>query len=105
MAKSRLNPPKARFKLTKLTPLQQRQWDETVAACSWLAPGFTHIMYTMLVPRGRSAAALFTDELNYVAATDGYQIIINPKRFFAYPLLKRVFINLHEIMHNIWDHC
>jgi predicted metal-dependent peptidase len=93
------------FKSVKLTKEQERKWDETLAACNWIGPGFVHIMYTMLVPRGRTVAAHFTEEMQWAAATDGYQIIIKPSVFFQYTLMKRVFIMFHEILHNIWDHC
>lgn len=96
---------RARFKPVALTAAEARKWDETLAACNWVGPGFIHIMYSMLVPRGRTMAAMFTDQLHCTAATDGYQLIFNPKPFFAYTLMKRVFIVFHEIMHNIFDHC
>lgn len=84
---------------------EARKWDETMAACNWIGPGFIHVMYSMLVPRGRTMAALFTEDMPWVAATDGYQLIFKPSRFFQFPLMKRVFIVFHEIMHGIWDHC
>lgn len=97
---------RARFRSVGLKPDEQRKWDETLAACNWVAPGFTHVMYSMLVPRGRTMAALFTEDMQYMAATDGYQLIFKPSRYFAEnTLMQRVFIMCHEIMHNIWDHC
>jgi len=98
-------PIRANFKPVKLAPDQLRKWDETLATCNWVGPGFVHIMYTMLVPRGRTMAALFTEDMHWVAATDGFQIIIKPSRYFQLTLMKRVFIMFHEILHNIWDHC
>src|SRR5262245_21926884 len=96
-------PRKAHYKSVILTGAESRKWDETLAACNWVAPGFVHILYTMLVPKGRTMAALFTNELPWTAATDGYQIILNPKRFFELSIRKRVFVICHEIMHCIWD--
>lgn len=96
---------RAHFKAVALKPDEERKWDETLAACNWIGPGFVHIMYSMLVPKGRTMAALFTNELPYLGATDGFQLIYNPTLFFQLPLMKRVFVMFHEIMHNIWDHC
>lgn len=96
---------RAHFKSVPIDAAQARKWDETLAACNWVAPGFIHIMYSMLVPKGRTLAALFTEDIPFTAATDGFQLIFKPSRFFQYTLMKRVFIVVHEIMHNIFDHC
>jgi hypothetical protein len=96
---------RANFKPVALTPLQQKKWDETLAAVTWLMPSVTHLLYSMLVPKGRTIAALFTEELPAPAATDGFQLIFKPSVFFEYPLMKRVFAVGHEVMHNVFDHC
>lgn len=96
---------RANFKPVPLNPLQQKKWDETLAGVTWVMPAATHLLYSMLVPKGRTIAALFTNELPAVAATDGFQLILNIDKFFEYPLLKRVFIVGHEVMHNVFDHC
>lgn len=103
--KAAVRPNRAWFAPVKLSSEHQRQWDETLAACNWVGPGFVHIMYSMLVPKGRTMAGLFTEQLPLPAATDGYQLIFNPDRFFALSLMKRVFVVFHLIMHNIFDHC
>lgn len=96
---------RANFTPVPLNPLQQKKWDETLAAVNWLMPAATHLLYSMLVPKGRTIAALFTEEIPATAGTDGFQLIIKPSKFFEYPLQKRVFIVGHEIMHNVFDHC
>jgi len=88
-----------------LTSTQKRQWEETLAAVNWVAPGFAHILYTMLNRRGDSQVAVFTEALKYIAATDGSQIMFKPSEYFQLSLMRRVFILLHEIMHNVFDHC
>ena len=89
----------------KLDPTQLRMWEDTLSALSWIAPGFVHIAYTMLNSTGNTHLALFTLSLPGTAATDGFQLIFNPQRFFKYNLMQRVFIVLHEIMHEILNHC
>lgn len=99
-----MNAPKIHFKRVKLTAQQRRLWEDTLAALSWIAPGFTHVLYTMLHNSGDDDVALFTQELEYTAGTDGYQLAFNPDRFFKYSLMERVFVVLHEIMHEILGH-
>jgi predicted metal-dependent peptidase len=63
-----------------------------------------HIIYTMLANTGDDELALFTEEIQFEAATDGMQLIFKPSGFFARPLMKRVFMVLHEVMHEILNH-
>lgn len=95
---------KARYTRVKLTPQDRRKWEDTLAALSWVGPGFTHVIYTMLHNTGNDDVALFTTELKTTAATDGFQIMINPVPFFQLPLLQRVFVVLHETMHEMLNH-
>jgi predicted metal-dependent peptidase len=95
---------KAPFKRVKLTSQERRYWEDTLAALSWIAPGFIHILYTMLANSGDDDVALFTHDIDATAATDGYQLIFNPQKFFKYPLMERCFAVLHEIMHEILNH-
>jgi predicted metal-dependent peptidase len=90
-----------------LTSQQNRMWGETLAAVNWIAPGFTHILYTMLNKRGDSQVALFTEALpeGCDAATDGVQLLFKPSDFFKWSLMERVFTVCHEIAHCISDHC
>lgn len=95
---------KAPFRRVKLEPQEKRLWEDTLSALSWIAPGFVHILYTMLHNSGDDDVALFTHDINATAATDGYQLIFNPKLFFKYDLMERCFAVLHEIMHEVLNH-
>lgn len=95
---------KAPYKRTEITPQQRRLWEDTLSALSWIGPGFIHVIYTMLSKSGNDDTALFTDDIKHAAATDGIQIILNPSIFFKYTLLERVFIVLHETMHEMLNH-
>jgi len=95
------------LKRAALDPSQRRLWQDTLAALSWIAPGFVHIIYTMLHNTGDDDVALFTLDHpmdQHTAATDGWQLIFNPKRFFKYDLMERCFIVLHEVMHEALNH-
>lgn len=85
----------------KLTPAQTQQWDMTRTSLMWNCPAFTHILYTMMSDHG---AAIFTEAVP-TAATDGTNLIFNPKFFFGKSLQERVFIMAHEISHAIFNHC
>lgn len=88
-----------------LNATQERQWQDTLAALSWIAPGFVHIIYTMMANHRPDMLALFTKHLSAPAATDGSRLIFNPDMFFKFTLLERVFVVLHETMHEIGNHC
>jgi predicted metal-dependent peptidase len=96
---------KSPLKKVKLDAQQRKLWEDTLAALSWVAPGFVHIIYEMLNNTGDDEVALFTEDIAYTAATDGFQIILKPSSFFGYTLMERVFIVLHETMHEILNHC
>jgi predicted metal-dependent peptidase len=87
-----------------LTDAQKRKWTETRSALLWRCPAFTHILFSMLNPTRGELAALFTTEVP-IAATDGSNLILNPDKFFEFPLDERVFIVAHEILHCILNHC
>ena len=87
----------------KLTPQQQKQWDETRTAVLWAQPAFSDIWYAMMVDND-GKTAWFTDQVP-TAATDDKFIYINPETFFKYTLEQRVFICLHEILHATFNHC
>jgi len=91
----------------KLTSQQLRQWSETLAAINWIAPGFTHLLYTMLNKRGDAQVACFTEAMpkHCCAATDGTQLLFKPSEFFLLTLMERVFAVCHEISHCVGDHC
>jgi predicted metal-dependent peptidase len=88
----------------ELSPEDKRRWSETRACLLWTAPAFTHLLFSMLNPNGGELAAVFTEDVP-IAATDGSNLILNPKTFFKYSLAERVFIVCHEIFHCMWNHC
>jgi predicted metal-dependent peptidase len=98
---------RAPLRRIKLDASQQRYWQDTLAALSWIAPGFVHVIYTMLNNTGDDDVALFTEDgimKTHAAATDGWQLIFNPKLFFQFDLMERCFIVLHEVMHEALNH-
>jgi predicted metal-dependent peptidase len=96
---------KAKFPEVELTSQQARMWSETLAAVNWIAPGFTHILYSLLNKRGDSQVACFTEAIPCAAATDGAQLLFKPSQFFKLTLMERVFAVCHEISHCVADHC
>jgi predicted metal-dependent peptidase len=95
----------APFKPVALEPRQQRDWEDTLAACSWVGGGFVHIIYTMLNNTSNANVALFTEDIDAPAATDGFQLIFKPSMFFKFSLTERIFVVLHEVCHEMWNHC
>jgi predicted metal-dependent peptidase len=87
-----------------LSSEDKRKWIETRSALLWTAPAFTHLLFSMLNPSKGELAAIFTEDIP-IAATDGSNLILNPKTFFKYSLGKRIFIVCHEIFHCMWNHC
>ncbi len=85
-----------------LTPEQKRQWTETMNLLGWVAPGFRHIFYRMLTQAHGEHSAIFTNEVP-TAATDGYNMLVNPEWYFKRSLMERVFIAAHEIAHNFFE--
>lgn len=93
----------------KITPVQlsaedKKKWIETRSALLWTAPAFTHLLFSMLNPTRGELAALFTEDVP-IAATDGSNLILNPKTFFKFSLGKRIFIVAHEVLHCVFNHC
>jgi len=96
---------KGKYPEVDLTPQQKRQWSETLAALNWTAPGFVHIMYTMMTKKNGVDVATFSEKIPAVAATDGMQLLFKPSQFFKLTLMERLFAVCHEISHCIADHC
>ena len=96
---------KSKMARVALSPQQRRLWEDTLGVLSWVAPGFVHVIYTMLNNTGDDDVALFTEDMEFAAATDGYQLIFKPSLFFKLTLMERTFAVLHEVMHEILDHC
>ena len=93
------------FTTVAMTPEQERKWTDTMSMLTWVAPGFLHLFYKLLNAQNNTAG-------NYVAivsrdvpaaATDGLNIIVNPDVFFAWSLPRRVYVIVHEIIHNMYD--
>lgn len=82
----------------------ERKWVETRTALMWQCPAFTHILFSMLSPKGNTLAATFTRDVP-IAATDGKNLILNPDTFFQMTLRERVFVVAHEILHCVFNHC
>ena len=90
-----------------LDPKYKAAWDETRAALVVNIPALTHVFYSLMTPTDGEYMAVFTDHPAIpVAATDGYNVILNPAKYFTeYDLDERVFILCHEILHAVWNHC
>jgi len=90
----------------KLTSEQTKLWTETRSAMLVSCPMFSHILYTMLAPHAKETGhiAFFTDKVP-IAATDSYEIFLNPEPYFKRALPERVFILAHEVMHAVFNHC
>lgn len=93
----------------KITPVElsaedKKKWIETRSALLWTAPAFTHLLFSMLNPTRGELAAIFTEDIP-IAATDGSNLILNPKTFFKYTLAERIFMVAHEVMHCVFNHC
>lgn len=87
-----------------LSAEDKRKWIETRSALLWTAPAFTHLLFSMLNPTKGELAATFTEGVP-IAATDGSNLILNPKTFFKYTLGERIFIVAHEVLHCVFNHC
>lgn len=89
----------------KLTPSQRSEWDKVMTAQTMHTPAFNHLMYSLLDRDADGEVAVFTDKVP-MAATDGKSLIINPTSFFGadLDLSNRLFINCHEILHNVFEH-
>jgi len=87
----------------KLTDKQLKAWQQTKADLLWNAPGFTHILMTMLNPKEDDGIVYWTRDID-TAATDGEILIFNPEFFFTLNLKERTFVVCHEIAHAIMFH-
>jgi predicted metal-dependent peptidase len=87
-------------KTVELTAEQQRKWEDTSSMMVWTAPGFRHIWYKLLNNNGGNHTAVMTNDVP-IAATDGYDVLVNPTEFFKWGIAERTFIMAHEIVHNV----
>jgi predicted metal-dependent peptidase len=89
----------------ELTTKQSQLWDQTRAKFMWEAPGFCHILFSMMNPKRQDAKAIFSETMPaWMAATDGLYVYLKPSAFFSRPLGQRVFILAHEVCHGILNH-
>jgi predicted metal-dependent peptidase len=93
-----------KFEEVALTPLQAQAWNETKTALIWQAPGFAHILYSMLNLKKDDGVLFWTRQIKTLC-TDGRAIAANPDFFFALPLPNRVFAVCHEVAHAMFNHC
>jgi predicted metal-dependent peptidase len=97
---------RAPFREVPLDAQQREQWDATLSATTWIGPGFINVLYTMMESSSKlKEHALFTEAVQFPAATDGIQLIIRPSMYFRYHILERSFINFHEVLHQLLNHC
>ena len=82
---------------------QAKLWMETRTALLVNQPCFADVLMRMM-KNSDNSLAWFTDHIP-IAATDDRYMFLNPKEFFKYKLLHRVFIACHEICHAIFNHC
>lgn len=87
----------------EITPEQRTMWDDTRVSLLRHCPAFSHLFYSLLINADEKNMAVFTDEIP-IAATDGRNLLFNPKTFFNYSLNERVFIVGHEILHCMFNH-
>lgn len=86
-----------------ITGRDKHAWTACRSKFLWIAPGFGHVLYTMMANEADKLAT-FTKDID-VAATDGERIFINPETFFAnYNLDEQCFITGHEVLHGVLDH-
>lgn len=92
----------------ELEPRELTMWEETMAAFSWGAPSFTHLLYELCNPGHGRVAATFLGPNKvpawFKAGTNGKRVFIVAERFFALDLMERVFLLAHEVAHPMLGH-
>ena len=88
--------------MIKLDGKQRRAWVETRTKLLYDAPMFSHLLYTQLTKDEHYAE--MREDIPASAWTDGERIGFKPSDFLARPLLHRVFILGHEVVHAMLDH-
>lgn len=93
------------MKLTeaKLTAEQQRYWTNAKTAFVWTAPGWAHILSTMLNPTNGENIVYWTTDIPQIG-TDGRIAVANPDWFFKLKLKQRVAALGHVVSHAIYAH-
>lgn len=88
----------------KLSDQEKRAWEATCTVLGAAAPGFTHLWHTLLVNHDQEYYAIMDPKIP-TAATDERNIKVNPKAFFKQSIRQRVYILIHEILHNVYHDC
>jgi predicted metal-dependent peptidase len=93
------------FKPSAITPQQRTTWTVVKTRFMWDAPYFSDVFYRLMNPKGTEQVAAWTEEVP-IAATDGVNLLLNPKEFFQpkYTLGNQVFIVGHEVLHAVFNH-
>lgn len=87
----------------KLTADQERWWEHTRTAFIWQAPGWVHIMVSMLNPRQDDQVLYWSENVEQMDS-DGRIIVANPKWFFSLKLKVRVAALAHIVCHATLSH-
>jgi predicted metal-dependent peptidase len=91
------------FNTVAVTAPQKRAWEETVSMMTMQCPGFIHLMYSCLNHQSEDGQFVVIMSRDVpIAATDSLNIIVNPDTYFAMTLLERVYVAIHEVMHNVY---
>ena len=88
----------------KLDDKQLTAWDDTRSALLYFAPALTHVFYKLMNKDDDYIVVATDSEEVPTAATDGSCVVVNVNRYFDHPLMERLFILAHEILHNILNH-
>lgn len=91
-----------------LTPEQEKAWTLTRQLMGWKCPGFRYLWFTLLSHDNKNGKSDYAPVLTRhisIAATDDYNIMINPDKFFEFDPNGRVFIAAHEILHAMFGDC
>lgn len=87
----------------KLTAQQEIEWLHTRTAFNWQAPGWCHILVSMLNPRQTDEVVYYSRQIERVD-TDGRIIVVNPDWFFKLKLKERVAALAHCVDHAVRMH-
>ena len=101
-----INPGIPGYTWHKIDANQQELLSQALALVQWQAPGFTHVLYSMMNQDGSDTLLYFTKDIPTMS-TDGAKIFANPDFFFSkdFPLRLRVAGIAHEVLHGIFHHC
>lgn len=84
----------------KLNADQARYWMNSKTSFQWNAPGWSHLLVTMMNPNNNDAIVYWSRDVER-CATDGRIVIANPDYFFSLKLKQRVAALGHEVAHAV----